>query len=72
MPVPATSLPDFVISGSGSVLLVTPTTKEADAHLRENVQEDAQWWAGGVAVGPRYLAGLIEGLESAGFSIRGV
>lgn len=69
MPAPAASPPDFVVSGGGTVYLVRPTNDEARAHLEENVSEDAQWFGGALAVEHRYIAGLLEGLTSAGFSV---
>jgi hypothetical protein len=71
MPVPAASLPDFRVSGGGTVYLVRPTTDEARDHLAENVQDDAQWFGGALAVEHRYIAPLIDGLTSAGFSVGG-
>lgn len=73
MPAPAASLPDFYVEGNSgdTVFLVRPTTKEAQEHLRDNVDDEAQWFGNGLAVEHRYIGGLIEALWSAGFSVGG-
>lgn len=60
---------DFTFSNHGSVWLCTANNELALKHLRENVSEDAIWWAGdSVGVEPRYVPGLVEALQGAGFS----
>lgn len=63
------SLPEFLIGGGGTVYTVLPTTDEAAAHLQENVQDDAQWLGRALAVEHRYIGALVDGLQSAGFSV---
>jgi hypothetical protein len=64
-----TTVPDFSFIDHGSLWLVQANNAVARAHLRANVSEEAQWWASGLAVEPRYVDGLIAGLTDAGFSV---
>lgn len=46
----------------GSLLLLRPLTPEMLAWLREHTEPDAQWFYDAVAVEPRYLAPIVEGI----------
>ena len=61
---------DFEVSGGGSVFILTPLNEDAKTHLFDNVQEDAQFWAGGVVVEHRYIGGLVEALRAEGYVVR--
>jgi hypothetical protein len=54
----------FSIEPHGSIVLVRPLTNEAREWLEENT--DGQWWTGALAVEPRYVEGLVEGMVEAG------
>lgn len=60
---------DFLFRNHGSLFLAIPQTNAADKHLRANVSDEAQWWAGGVAVEPRYVEDLASALQEAGFEV---
>ena len=47
----------------GSVLLVRPLTREAEARLHSLVDRDAQWWRGALVCEPRYLASILSALR---------
>lgn len=61
--------PDFAVANHGSVVLLTPRNGEARDYLKEHTDPDAMWFAGGLAVEPRYLDTLITGLELDGFTV---
>lgn len=56
----------FSIENHGSVMLVRPQSDDVTAWLRENT--DGQWLGGALAVEPRYVEPLVDGLLDAGFS----
>ena len=47
----------------GSIVLVTPKHGLAREWLEENTE--GQWWGGGLVVEPRYIEGLLHGLNEA-------
>jgi hypothetical protein len=65
--------PDFSISYHGTLALLHPHTDLCHAWINENVQTEASQWfgsgaaGGALAVEPRYLDHLVEGLHAAGF-----
>jgi hypothetical protein len=59
---------DFAVEDHGSLLLVRPLTSAAWSWLEQNVEDDAQWFGGALAVESRYISNLLSGLEAAGFS----
>ena len=61
---------DYEVSGGGSLYILTPLNSEAKSNLEAGVGEEAQWWAGGVAVEHRYIVPLVEQLRSEGWVIR--
>jgi hypothetical protein len=66
-----TTATDFtaITYSPSSLVLFRPENAEAREHLEENVQQGAVWIHGCLVVEPRYLQGLIEGLEGNGFSV---
>ncbi|TXH48010.1 MAG: hypothetical protein E6Q97_26075 [Desulfurellales bacterium] len=63
--------PDFVIAGHGSIVLLTPVSREAEEWLAEAVSSDAPRWGRGLAVEPRYVAEIVNGIVSDGLTIDG-
>jgi hypothetical protein len=62
---------DYIVCWLGnSMLLVRPTTLDAMEHLKGHVDEDAQRWAGGIAVRPRFIADLIVALKARGWRVQ--
>ena len=57
---------DFTVEDHGSIIIVQPLTAPCREWLQENT--DGQWWAGGLAVEPRYVDDLIDGMMSEGFA----
>jgi hypothetical protein len=62
---------DFIFQNHGTLWLCIPQNKTAEKHLFLHVDQETQRWAGGVVVEPRYVAGLVQGLEQNGFSVEG-
>jgi RNA polymerase subunit RPABC4/transcription elongation factor Spt4 len=60
---------DFTFENHGSIWIVQPHNSEAREHLAENVSDEAIWFAGGLAVEPRYVEDLAEGLQENGFRV---
>ena len=60
---------DVMVEPHGSIVLVRPATDAGEAWLRENVQEDAQWWGAALVVEPRYLDNLLDGIRAAGLKV---
>jgi hypothetical protein len=60
---------DFTFENHGSLWLVVSHNDAAVEHLRENVSEEAQWLGDRLAVEPRYVQGLAEGLRDNGYTV---
>jgi hypothetical protein len=58
---------DFAVEGSGTVALVRPLSEGADEWLHREVEGNAMWFGGAVAVDRRYLLPIVRGLAAAGF-----
>lgn len=58
--------PQYRLEDHGTIWRVVPLTEACRTWLCDNVQKDAQWF-GGLAVEPRYVEGLVAGLQEAGF-----
>lgn len=59
--------PDFIIQNEGTIVLFRPLTPEADAHIGDNVQDDAQWFGGALVVEHRFAHDLAQELIGHGF-----
>lgn len=63
-------MPDFTISNHGSILLVRPLNDEARDFLEQRTGDEAQWFAGALAVEPRYALGIVMDLrDEQGFDV---
>jgi len=60
---------DFRVFYDGSVSLVTPETPAAHEWLSEHVPADAPWFGDALAVEPRFLDALIDGIEGDGLAV---
>jgi len=60
---------DFIFTNHGSLWLVTPTNASAREHLESHTGDEAQWFAGALAVETRYVEGLTSVLLDAGFEL---
>jgi hypothetical protein len=61
---------DYAVSGDGSLFILTPLTEDARTNLEAGVSDEAQWFAGGVAVEHRYIGPLVEQLRNEGWSVQ--
>lgn len=61
---------DYEVSGGGSLFILTPLNTDARENLENGVGEEAQWWAGGVAVEHRFIGGLVDQLRAEGWVVR--
>ena len=62
---------DFDINNHGSVILINPLTEDGKQWLDENTDiANRQFFGSALAVEPRYLDYLIEGMIADGLSIR--
>lgn len=60
---------DYLIENHGSIILLRPTNAYARQFLSESVDSEAQWFAGALAVEPRYLGPLVNNLQEEGFIV---
>ena len=72
---------DFEVVNHGSLVVLHPQNDAArewvDIHVygtdadagTETVEQNVQWWGGGVVVEPRYIADIIEGIEADGLDV---
>jgi hypothetical protein len=63
--------PDFRIRDEGTVALLIPQNEEAEGWVEEFVQvEDWQRYGGAIAVEPRCVPGLVDGIVGTGLTVR--
>lgn len=67
-PTQSTALVDVIVQGHGSIILLWPQNPEVKAWLYEQY-DVRQVWGEGIAVQPRYVSPIIEGIEGAGFMV---
>lgn len=60
---------DFDWRDHGSVHVLIPRTPDAKRWVHANIPDDAQWFAGGVAVEARYIHDIVDGIILDGLSI---
>ena len=60
---------DFLVAYDGSLSLVTPVTQAAREWIDAHVPEDAPRFGPSLAVAPRYLDALLEGMEDDGLTV---
>jgi hypothetical protein len=60
---------DFTVENHGTLFIIQPMNTAAMEHLRANVDEEAQWWAGGLVVEHRYIENLVAALRAAGWEV---
>lgn len=61
--------PDATVEQHGSLALVRWHTDAARDWIRDNVQDNAQYFGGALVVEPRYVAQLVEGMITAGLVV---
>jgi hypothetical protein len=62
-------MPDVSLSNHGSIFTFRPLTDHARQWIEENVDPDAPWWAGAIAVEPRMAYDLVAGMQADGLVI---
>jgi hypothetical protein len=59
---------DFTVTNHGSICLLRALSPACEEWIEEHVGgEETQYFGGAVAVEPRYVAPILEGLEAEGF-----
>lgn len=59
---------DFRVENHGSILLLNPLTVAAEQWIGENLGDDVQYFGHAVAVEPRYMQHIIDGIEGDGLT----
>ncbi len=62
--------PDLLVSGGGTLFLLFATSPTGESWIEEHIPDDAQWFAGGVAVEHRYILDIITGAVADGLRVR--
>jgi hypothetical protein len=60
---------DISFENHGSIVLVRGLTDEGQDWLDEHIDEDAPRWSGGIAVEPRFVSALVDGILESGLEI---
>jgi hypothetical protein len=61
---------DFEVSNHGTIFIFTPLSPAARDWVAEFLPEDAQRWAGGVAIEHRYISDVVIGAQRDGLVVR--
>jgi hypothetical protein len=64
------SPPDLIVSGGGTLYLLFATSPVGEAWVEEHIPDDAQRFAGGVAVESRYIGAIVAGAVADGLKVR--
>ena len=57
---------DFQIVNHGSIVVITPLSEAGEQWREEHISADALSWGRGFVCEPRYVADIVEGIESDG------
>lgn len=60
---------DFAFSDHGSICVLTAVSPEGSQWVRENIPADAQRWAGGIVIEPRYVGDILDGIANDGLEV---
>lgn len=60
---------DITIDNHGSILIFRGASLEGKRWMAEHLPEDAQRWAGGIVVEPRYAGDIIDGAINDGLEV---
>ena len=61
---------DFVISNHGSICLLNPRSKAAKNWVAEHLPDDVQYFGYSVAIEPRYVQPILDGIAEDGLEVR--
>lgn len=62
---------DFVLTGGGTVYILTPQTEAAHEWVAECLPQDATRWCSGVVVEHRYIDAILTGIVADGLEVEG-
>ncbi len=62
---------DFRILNAGSLIMLTPVTAAAREWVEAHLPHHAQQWGGAVAIEPRYIGPILDGIMDEGLVIYG-
>lgn len=62
---------EFKLVDQGSIVLLQPLTVKAMEWIAETKPEDAQMWGTALVIEPRYVDGVVEAAQMAGFDVEG-
>jgi hypothetical protein len=60
---------DFSLYNHGSIVALVPRTQAAKDWCSDHIPEDAAWFGHGVAIEPRYVHDIVEGLQADGLTL---
>ena len=60
---------DFVVENHGSLWLLQPLTGAANEWLDDTAPEDAIFYNTALAIEPRYVAGVLQAVDEAGYEV---
>lgn len=60
---------DFLLSGGGSLYVLTPMSEQSTEWIDKHIDPSAQSFGGGIAVEHRYIQDIVEGIKNDGMSV---
>jgi hypothetical protein len=60
---------DVTVENHGTIALLRPHTEAADAWFADHIGDDAQWFGNALAVEPRFVGDIIDGLADDGLAV---
>ena len=60
---------DFTLVDHGSIVILTPESDDAKTWVDDYIDKNAQWFADGVVIEPRYAHDIVEGIFETGMTI---
>jgi len=60
---------DFTLQDHGSIFLLVPNTADAQDWAADHLPTDAQFFGKGVAIEPRYVEPIVNGIVADGLTI---
>lgn len=60
---------DFITADHGSIVILIPASEDARYWVDDNLDPDAMWFGKGVAIEPRYVADIIDGITADGLTV---
>lgn len=66
---PAEDTPDFIFANHGSITILTPRTDAAHDWCDAHIPDDAQRYAGGIAIEPRYAENILNDIMDEGYLV---